>query len=174
MSRTGRALTLGCMLLWAPLALADNSLLVPATGRCSLDTQDAYLKEAISLCQEAAAKGDANALYELGAFYYQGTRTTQSFAQALYYFEQASLKGHAKAQLRLGEMYFKGQGVTANALQAYIVLKMSAINGEESALDSADRVEETLLKEELTLAKQVLGQIFRGFMHNVQAQGPYL
>lgn len=38
MNRTGRALTLGCLLLLQPLlALAEggNSLLIPATGRCT-------------------------------------------------------------------------------------------------------------------------------------------
>lgn len=169
MTRTGYALTLACLLLATPVAsFADNSLLIPASGRCALEASDEQLADAIADCKQRAQSGDTGAQFELGEFYYSGKRTTQDFGQALYFFEQASLKGHAAAQHRLGSMYFNGQGVPANALQAFIVLKMAAVNGDESALDTADHVEANMPVEQHRVALQILGQLFRGYMQSVQ------
>lgn len=171
MNRTGRTLILGSLLLFLPLLAnaGGNSLLIPATGRCNLNSLPENLSEAISACQQAAKNGDAEAQYELGEFYYDGKRTPRDLAQALQWFEQASLKGHAQAQLRLGNMFFRGEGVPANNVQAYIVLKMAAVNGSDEAMDSADLVAAQMRSDELEIATQVLGQIFRNYLLELQA-----
>lgn len=68
MNRTGRALTLGCLLLLQPLLAhaqaGGNSLLIPALGRCTLDPQTQDQAEALTACQKAADEGDAEAQYE--------------------------------------------------------------------------------------------------------------
>ncbi|UVM55313.1 sel1 repeat family protein [Pseudomonas sp. B21-012] len=170
MNRTGRALALGCLLLLQPLlaTAGGNSLLIPATGRCNLDSQPEDLPQALAACQDAAKSGDAQAQYELGEFYYEGTNTPRDLNQALSYFEQASLQGHAEAQYRLGSMFYKGEGVAANNVQAYIVLKMAAVNGAEDALDMADEVSAKMPRDELEVATQVLGQIFRKYLLELQ------
>jgi hypothetical protein len=109
------------------------------------------------------------AAYELGEFHYDGKRAPRDLAKALYWFEQASLRGHAAAQHRLGVMFFRGEGVKANNVQAYIVLKMAAVNGEDDALDTADRVSGQMRRDELEIATQVLGQIFRDYLMQLQA-----
>lgn len=173
MNRTGRALTLGCLLLLPLLSHAgDNSLLVPVTGRCMLNAPAEELESAIQACQQAADAGDVAAEYELGELYYQGKRIRQDYGQALHWFERASLKGNAQAQYQLGRMFFQGEGVQANPLQAYIVLKMAAVNGAEQALDTADQVSEQMNSDDLSLAQQVLGQIFRTYMQAVQFEEP--
>ncbi|WP_041770125.1 tetratricopeptide repeat protein [Metapseudomonas resinovorans] len=171
MKRTGRTLTLGCLLLFLPLLAnaGGNSLLIPATGRCNLNSLPENLSEAVSACQQAAKAGDAEAQYELGEFFYDGKRTPRDLPQALQWFEQASLKGHAQAQLRLGNMFFRGEGVPANNVQAYIVLKMAAVNGSDEAMDSADLVAAQMRSDELEIATQVLGQIFRNYLLELQA-----
>lgn len=170
MSRTGRNLFLGCLLLVSPLLAhaGDNSLLVPATGSCSLDSAAEDLPQAVAACQEQARQGDAQAQYELGEFFYDGQRAPRDLPQALHWFEQASLQGNAQAQLRLGTMFFRGEGVPANNVQAYIVLKMAAVNGSDEAMDSADQVAERMQREELQAASQVLGQIFRSYLLELQ------
>lgn len=170
MNRTGRALALGCLLLLQPLLAqaGGNSLLIPATGRCTLNTQPENLAQALSACQLAAKSGDAQAQYELGQFYYDGKNAPRDLTQALNYFEQASLQGHADAQYHLGIMFFRGEGVPANNVQAYIVLKMAAVNGQEDALDTADQVSAQMKREELEVATQVLGQIFRKYLLELQ------
>ena len=171
MNRTGRALYLGCLLLLLPaLALADgNSLLIPAMGSCSLTAAPEDLPEALQSCRQSAAEGDAQAQYELGQFYYSGQDGEPDLPQALDWFERASLQGHAEAQYQLGLMFFHGEGVSANKVQAYIVLKMAAVNGSEAALDSADEVAEQMPRAELEVATQVLGQIFRNYLQELQA-----
>jgi hypothetical protein len=164
MNRTGRTLILGCLSLVAPLlaSAGDNSLLVPAIGRCSLNASPEELPQALAACQEMATQGDTQAQLELGK------RTPRDLPQALHWFEQSSLQGNAQAQLRLGNMFFHGEGVPANNVQAYIVLKMAAVNGSDEAMDSADQVAERMQREELQAASQVLGQIFRSYLLELQ------
>ncbi|MET1078679.1 MAG: tetratricopeptide repeat protein [Pseudomonas sp.] len=170
MSRTGRTLYLGCLLLVLPLlaAAGGNSLLIPATGRCTLNTPPEELAQALTICQDAAQNGDIAAEFELGEFHYQGKLAPRDLAQALRWFEQASLQGHPQAQYRLGLMFFRGEGVPANNVQAYIVLKMAAINGAEEALDTADLVAAQMRRDELEISTQVLGQIFRNYLLELQ------
>ena len=172
MNRTGRALALGCLLLLQPLLAhaqaGGNSLLIPAMGRCTLNTQPQDLTQALAACQKASDEGDAQAQYELGEFYYEGKNAPRDLNQALSYFEKASLQGHAQAQFKLGTMFFRGEGVQANNVQAYILLKMAAVNGAEDALDTADEVTEKMPREELEVATQVLGQIFRKYLMELQ------
>ncbi len=170
MNRAGRNLTLGCLLLLAPLlaCATGNSLLIPSIGRCLLNAPPEQLAQALAACQQIAREGDSQAQFELGEFYYQGEHAPRDLPQALYWFEQASLQGHAQAQYFLGLMFFQGEGVTANKVQAYIVLKMAAVNGSEEALDGADQVAEQMSREEMAIANQVLGQIFRSYLLELQ------
>ena len=170
MNRTGRTLILGCLSLVAPLlaSAGDNSLLVPTLGRCSLNASPEELPQALAACQELAKQGDTQAQYELGEFFYDGKCTPRDLPQALHWFEQSSLQGNAQAQLRLGNMFRNGEGVPANNVQAYIVLKMAAVNGSDEAMDSADEVAERMQREELQAASQVLGQIFRSYLLELQ------
>lgn len=170
MTRTGRTLVLGCLLLLPLLASAGgNSLLIPATARCSLNTLPEDLAQALAACRQAAEEGDVQAEYELGEFYYDSQQAPRDLPQALNWFEKASLQGHALAQHRLGSMFFRGEGVPANNVQAYIVLKMAAVNGAEEALDTADQVSAQMPPEEQEVALQVLGQIFRNYLLELQS-----
>ena len=170
MNRTGRSLTMGCLLLLLPLlaSAAGNSLLVPSSGRCALNSLPEDLPQALSTCQQAATSGDVQAQFELGSFYYDNELSERDLAQALQWFEQASLQGHAQAQHRLGLMFFRGEGVPANNVQAYIVLKMAAVNGSDEAMDSADLIAAQMPRNELEIASQVLGQIFRNYLLELQ------
>ncbi|WP_017937494.1 tetratricopeptide repeat protein [Zestomonas thermotolerans] len=171
MNRTGRSLFMGCLLLVSPLLAnaGGNSLLIPATGRCTLNAAPEDLPQALAECQQTAQTGDPQAQYELGEFYYDGKRTPRDLDKALKWFEQASLQGHALAQERLGMMFFRGEGVKANNVQAYIVLKMAAVNGADEAMDSADLVAAQMRADELEIATRVLGQIFRNYLQELQA-----
>ncbi len=173
MNRTGRTLSLGCLLLLLPLlAQAEgNSLLVPATGRCNLGVQPEDLPQAVSACEQAAQNGDAQAQYEIGEFYYDGQRAPRDLHLALNWFEKSSLQGNAQAQWRLGNMFARGEGVPANNVQAYVVLKMASVNGSDDAMDSADLVATQMRRDELETASQVLGQIFRSYLLDLQNNG---
>ncbi|TWI54257.1 hypothetical protein IQ22_02120 [Pseudomonas duriflava] len=171
MHRAGRILITGLLLFPLLAQAGGNSLLIPSTSRCNLNTAPEELAQALGKCQQFARDGDAQAQYELGAFYYEGKQAPRDFNQARIWFEQASLKGHAEAQYRLGTMFFRGEGVQPNTVQAYIVLKMAAINGSEDAMDTADLVAEQMHRDELEIATQVLGQIFRDYLQDLQTAG---
>ncbi len=174
MNRTSRPLLTGCLLLLAslPVAAADNSLLVPISGSCMLNVAPEQQATAISNCQQIARNGDAEAQYELGQFYYngqyQGEQRRQDFSQALFWFEQASLKGHAQAQYYLGLMFYRGEGVPENYIQAFILFKMAAVNGSDDAMDAADQVYLQMSQAQIELANQVLGEILRDYLLELQ------
>lgn len=170
MNRSNRSLLIGCLLLTLPhIATADsNSLIISSSTRCSLQSLPEDLPQALDACQQVAANGNPQAQFELGSFYYDGQLATRDLALALKWFEQASLQGHAQAQQRLGMMFFHGEGVPASNVQAYVVLKMAAVNGAEDALDDADMVAGQMRNNELQQATQVLGQIFREYLLQLQ------
>jgi TPR repeat protein len=110
MNRTGRALTMGCLLLLQPLlALAEggNSLLIPATGRCTLNASRKTWQSALKACEQTADAGDAQAQYELGEFYYSGTPSPRQSPGVV---REGLAAGHAQSQYRLGSMFFHGEG----------------------------------------------------------------
>jgi uncharacterized protein len=170
MKRSARSLFVGCLLLITPLiAMADsNTLIISSSTRCLLNNLPEDLPEALATCTRVANSGDPQAQFELGNFYYQGQLVERDLALALKWFELASLQGHAEAQQALGMMFFRGEGVVANNVQAYVVLKMAAVNGAEDALDSADLVAAQMRNDELQQATQVLGQIFREYLLQLQ------
>jgi len=171
MNRAGRTLLMGCLLLISPLPgmAGGNSLLIPATSRCVLDTPAEAREQALAQCRAFAEGGDAEAQYELGEYFHDGQLQPRDLAQALHWYEQASLQGHAGAQLRLGLLFWHGEGVPANPVQAYVVLKMAAVNGSDDALDSADQIAGQMSRDELARANRVLGEIFRNYLLELQA-----
>lgn len=170
MNRTSRHLLTGCLLLLAsvPGLAADNSLLVPTEGSCMFNTPPERLAAAVSACQRMAQSGDPQAQFELGLLHYQGTLSKRDLTQALYWFEQGSLKGHAEAQYHLGQMFFHGEGVPVNYVQAFIILKMASVNGSEDAMDAADQVYMQMTQGQIEMANQVLGEIFRDYLLELQ------
>ena len=156
----------------APLfASADNnSLIISNTPQCSLERITHENKPALDDCLNLAQLGYAQAQFVLGEYWYQGQLIPRDYAQAMKWFEQASIQGHATAQLRLGNMFYRGEGVPANSIQAYIVLKMSAINGSDEALDQADQVALQMQRNELDIGNQVLAQIFRSYLLELNNQ----
>lgn len=170
MNRIRRKLLTGCLLLLAslPAMAADNSLLVPTEGSCMLNTTPERLAAAVSACQSIAQSGDRQAQFELGLLHYQGVVIAHDLTQALYWFEQASLKGHAEAQYYLGLMFFRGEGVPVNYVQAFIILKMASVNGSDDAMDAADQVYMQMTQGQIEMANQVLGEIFRDYLLELQ------
>lgn len=174
MNRTSCTLLSGCLLLLAslPVSAADNSLLVPVTGSCMLNVAPEQQASALRDCQKIARSGDTEAQYELGAYYYQGEFKGEQYkrdlSQALYWFEQAALKGHAQAQYYLGLMFYRGEGVPENYIQAFILLKMASVNGSDDAMDATDQVYEQMSQGQIEIASQVLGEIFRDYLLELQ------
>ncbi|MCJ8169829.1 tetratricopeptide repeat protein [Atopomonas sediminilitoris] len=158
--------------LSAPLwALDDrNTLLLSSDERCLLsNTSGETVEQALASCTQWASNGERQAQFELGQFWLKQPLERQDLPQALHWLELASLQGQAEAQRLLGLMYWQGQGVEPSSVQAYIILKMAAVNGSDQAMDDADRLAEHMQRSELAIATQVLGDIFRRYLDELQA-----
>lgn len=68
--------------------------------------------------REAAAKGEADAQYNLGVMYYKGQGAKQNFKEAMSCFKLAAEQGNESAQINLGTMYYRGEGEVQDYVQA--------------------------------------------------------
>lgn len=101
-----------------------NSLILTAyllfSGLVTADTA--------SLIQQAQ-QGDANAQVNTGTLYYQGLGVTQSYTEAVKWFELAANQGNAQGQFNLGNMYSQGQGVPQDYSAAVKWFQLAADQG---------------------------------------------
>jgi localization factor PodJL len=84
--------------------------------------------------REAAAAGDAKALFTIGARYAEGQGVTQDLAEAAKWYESAAAKGFAPAQYRIGNLYEKGLGVARHIAKAKTWYQLAAEQGNASAM----------------------------------------
>lgn len=162
------------ILLCPALVIAQtgsNPLLVSTEERCAINrVDDESLTLAIQACAAAANSGDMQAQFEMGELFYRGERAEKDIDRALRWFEQASVQGHPGAQYQLGLMHYQGDGVTRNLPQAYIILKMAAVNGKDEAMDASDQIALQMNAEELDVASQVLGTLFRNYLAQIREE----
>lgn len=149
----------------------NNSLLISTEERCAINrVDDESLALAIQACETAANAGDLQAQFEMGELFQRGERVEKDIEQALGWFEKASIQGHPGAQYQLGLMHYQGEGVTRNLPQAYIILKMAAVNGKDEAMDASDQIALQMNAEELDVATQVLGTLFRNYLAQIREE----
>lgn len=90
---------------------------------------DKLEKNAISIWEERASAGDAEALFDMGICYRQGEGVPQDNSKAVEYYTRAYEKGYKAAALNLGLMYGEGIGVKQDFAKAYELYKIAAENG---------------------------------------------
>ena len=83
--------------------------------------------------EQAAVKGNAEALNGLGYLYRNGLGVTQDYAKARDYYEQAAAKGNVSALWNLGMMYEHGDGVNRDYETALGYYQKAADTGDEDA-----------------------------------------
>ncbi|MCF6322266.1 MAG: peptidoglycan-binding protein [Rhizobiaceae bacterium] len=84
--------------------------------------------------RQAAASGDAKALFEVGRRYTEGLNGSPDLAQALQWYQRSADAQFAPAQYRLGNFYEKGHGVTSDVNKAATWYKRSAEQGNALAM----------------------------------------
>jgi len=82
-----------------------------------------------------AARGEAEALFNLGCCYAVGKGVPQSYERAAKLFQQAAAKGYADAQFSLGYLYRKGEGVPQDVARGVALIKQAAAGGNKEAAD---------------------------------------
>ena len=115
------------------VAKAEDQALSPAAKANALLDQEEY-EAAISILQEAAANGDAEAQYTLGNCYYGGKGVEQNYEEAAKNYKLAADQGFAWAQGNLGYCYFTGAGVEQDYDEAMRLYRLAADQGDEVAI----------------------------------------
>jgi TPR repeat protein len=99
-------------------------------------------KKAIELYEMAAKRGNANAQYNLGLYYKQGSHgLTQSSTRAIEYYTLAAEQGHANAQSNLGVMYASGDGIETSYSKARELWTKAALQGHENAIKALKQLD---------------------------------
>lgn len=83
--------------------------------------------------EAGAAKGDPQALYNLGVAYAEGRAIPADPARAIDYYRRAAEGGSVLAAFNLGQAYRKGQGVAADPTQAARWYEQAAKGGHYKA-----------------------------------------
>uniref|UniRef100_UPI00339D78B3 peptidoglycan-binding protein n=1 Tax=Aquibium sp. A9E412 TaxID=2976767 RepID=UPI00339D78B3 len=84
--------------------------------------------------REAAASGDARAMFEIGSRYGEGRGVEADLAQAAEWYARAAELGLAPAQYRIGNFYEKGMGVERDIGRAKMWYQLAAEQGNASAM----------------------------------------
>ena len=84
--------------------------------------------------REAAASGDAKALFEIGSRYADGRGVAKDPKKAVEWYQKAADAGFAPAQFRLGSLYEKGIGVERTPAKAKMLYQLAAEQGNASAM----------------------------------------
>lgn len=74
--------------------------------------------ESVETLIEAAEQGDANAQFDLGAFYSEGIVVKQDYVKAFEWFKKAAEQGCVRAQFYLSECFARGEGVEIDSEKA--------------------------------------------------------
>ncbi len=84
----------------------------------------------IELFEDAYADGNADAMNDLGAVYYDGSRGfEQSFEKAVEYYKLAAEKGSRQAQENLGYCYYYGRNMPVDYEKAFHYFALGAFDG---------------------------------------------
>src|SRR5262249_28758259 len=94
--------------------------------------------------EEAAAQGDASAMYRLGLLYEMGQGVAQDYDKAREWFEKAAAKGDGEAMYSLGRFYETGKGVARDYVKAREWYEKAADKGDQRAKTNLD---ERLIQE---------------------------
>ncbi len=83
---------------------------------------------------EAAAAGDANALFEVGARFTEGRGVPSDLSEAAKWYKLSADKGLAPAQYRYANLLEKGTGVPRDLAQAVVYYRQAADAGNANAM----------------------------------------
>jgi localization factor PodJL len=83
---------------------------------------------------DAAAEGNPQALFEIGARFTEGQGVAADPAEAARWYRLAADRGSAPAQYRLGSLYEKGTGVTRDLARAVSLYEQAANAGNAGAM----------------------------------------
>ncbi|MDX8476892.1 peptidoglycan-binding protein [Mesorhizobium sp. VK24D] len=103
----------------------------PATSAAKIDIPTEIGPVAL---RDAAASGDAKALFEIGSRYAESRGVKEDMATAAKWYEKSAALGFAPAEYRIGNFYEKGIGVARDIKKAKTYYQLAAEQGNASAM----------------------------------------
>jgi len=94
----------------------------------------AHSQTSVSLLHKAAALGNAQAQFNIGAMYYGGEGVVQNYKKAMYWYKKAAKQNNTLAQFELGLLYYNAQGVRLNYKRAFYWFKKAITTGRSIML----------------------------------------
>ncbi|CAM5547190.1 localization factor PodJL [Aquamicrobium terrae] len=119
----------GAAPLAADAAAADSA--VPAATVARLEAPAGIGPAAL---RDAAAAGDAKAMFEIGSRFAEGRGVKEDMEAAAQWYEKAAGQGLAPAEYRIGNFYEKGIGVARDLDKAKNWYRLAAEQGNASAM----------------------------------------
>ncbi|MGE7370644.1 peptidoglycan-binding protein [Neorhizobium sp. NPDC001467] len=119
---------LGADVASAPVADANPA---PAAPQATIDVPATMGPKSLA---DAAAAGDPQALFEIGARYQDGRGVAANLPEAARWYEMAATRGLAPAQYRVANLYEKGTGVPRDFAKAMAFYEQAANAGNASAM----------------------------------------
>ena len=96
----------------------------------ALELPDYISSFIIEMYEAAIADGNANAMNDLGAIYYDGARGfEQSFEKSIQYYTMAAENGSRQAQENLGYCYYYGRNMPVDYEKAFHYFALGAFDG---------------------------------------------
>lgn len=83
----------------------------------------------VKLYKEAIDEGNADAMNDLGALYYDGRGCEQDFTKAVYYYDMAAKNGCRLSQENLGYCYYYGRNFEIDYKKAFHYFALGAFDG---------------------------------------------
>ena len=132
--------------LATPFAWADPI----EVGQAAYERGD--FEQAFAAWSGAAADGDPDAQYALGALYSRGRGVNRNQDKANEWYLIAARNGQVEAQYRMGIRFRTGDGLPKDFVRAYRWLRLASSNGHRKALGAADRLSRRLTSEQRAAA----------------------
>src|SRR5271163_683616 len=92
--------------------------------------------QAISAWEQAAAAGNAQAMFNLGSLYQNGQGVVQDYHQAVQWYWKAASAGNTDAMTSLGSLCAQGKGVPRDYLIALVWYQNAADQGNPDAMNN--------------------------------------
>jgi TPR repeat protein len=99
-------------------------------------------------------QGDADAQYQLGILYHDGSTVPKDDAQAVQWFKRAAELGYVRAQSTLGAYYWAGRGVPQDYSKAYFWSQLALAQGDENSKSRLEGLSAQMTRAQVAEARQ--------------------
>jgi uncharacterized protein len=119
----------------------------------SVSAQAQNFANALKEWRLLAEQGNADAQFDLGFRYSNGTGVLQDYAEAVKWYRLSAEQGNANAQYSLGMLYKYGVGVVQDNISSHMWYNIAAANGGKEASKSRDKIATNMAAADISKAQ---------------------